>query len=296
VIPYVREIDVVYGRSDGVSPLIRRVIARNPGPFTYTGTGTYLVGRGEVAVVDPGPDLPEHFDALMRAREGEQGAAIVVTHTHHDHSPLARQLAAATGARVWGRPAPSGEIAGGLRLDEAHDYDFRPDHLVTDGELVAGPGWTLEAVATPGHASNHVCYALREENALFSGDHVMGWSTTVVSPADGDMGDYYASLDKVAARGFATLWPTHGPPVGEVGPFLEAYKAHRLEREQQILERLAAGQHRIRDMVPVIYADVDSRLHPAAAHSVLAHLIHLVRARVVRTEGEPGPDSEYRLA
>jgi glyoxylase-like metal-dependent hydrolase (beta-lactamase superfamily II) len=296
VIPYVREIDVDYGRSDRVSPLIRRVIARNPGPFTFTGTGTYVVGRGEVAVVDPGPDLGEHFDAVRRALDGARVAEIVVTHTHNDHSPLARRLAAATGARVWGRPAPSGDAGDGLRMDEAHDHDFRPDRPVADGELVAGPGWTLEAIATPGHASNHVCYALREENALFSGDHVMGWSTTVVSPPDGDMGDYYASLDKVAGRGFATLWPTHGPPVTEVRPFLEAYKAHRLARERQILDRLAAGQHRIRDMVPVIYADVDPRLHPAAAHSVLAHLIHLVRARVVATDGEPGPDSEYRLA
>jgi glyoxylase-like metal-dependent hydrolase (beta-lactamase superfamily II) len=296
VIPYVREIDVDHGRCDQVSPLIRRVIARNPGPFTFTGTGTYIVGRGDVAVVDPGPDLPEHLDALLRALGGERVTDIVVTHTHNDHSPLARPLAQATGARVWGRPAPSTDDgADGLRMDEAHDHAFRPDRRVEDGERIAGPGWTLEALATPGHASNHVCYGLMEENALFSGDHVMGWSTTVVSPPDGDMADYYASLQKVTDRGFATLWPTHGPPVTEVRPFLEAYKAHRLARERQILDRLAAGQGRIRDMVPVIYADVDPRLHPAAAHSVLAHLIHLVRARVVETDGEPGPDSVYRL-
>ena len=295
MIPYVREIDVEYGRCDRVSPLIRRVIADNPGPFTYTGTGTYIVGRGEVAVIDPGPELPEHLAAILKAVEGERVTDIVVTHTHADHSPLAAPLAAATGALTWGRPAPAGRDDA-FRMDEAHDRGFRPDREVADGERIAGPGWTLEAIATPGHASNHVCYALSEENALFSGDHVMGWSTTVVSPPDGDMGDYYASLEKVAARGFSMLWPTHGPPVTEVAPFLAAYKAHRLARERQILEQLAAGHTRIRDMVPVIYADVDPRLHPAAAHSVLAHMIHLVRAGVVETDGEPGPDSDYRLS
>ena len=295
MIPYVREIDVEYGRCDRVSPLIRRVIADNPGPFTYTGTGTYIVGRGEVAVIDPGPELPEHLAAILKAVEGERVTDIVVTHTHADHSPLAAPLAGATGALTWGRPAPASRDDA-FRMDEAHDRGFRPDWEVADGERIAGPGWTLEAIATPGHASNHVCYALSEENALFSGDHVMGWSTTVVSPPDGDMGDYYASLEKVAARGFSTLWPTHGPPVTEVAPFLAAYKAHRLARERQILEQLAAGHTRIREIVPVIYADVDPRLHPAAAHSVLAHMIHLVRAGVVETDGEPGPDGDYRLS
>ena len=295
MIPYVREIDVEYGRSDAVSPLIRRVIAPNPGPFTFTGTGTYIVGRGDVAVIDPGPELAEHLQALQRAVDGQRVTDIVVTHTHNDHSPLSRALAQATGARVWGRPAPAADDDG-FPMDEAHDHAFRPDRLVHDGARIAGPGWTLEALATPGHASNHVCYALIEENALFSGDHVMGWSTTVVSPPDGDMGHYYASLDRVAARGFDTLWPTHGPPVTEVAPFLAAYKAHRLARERQILEQLAAGRSRIGEMVPVIYADVDPRLHPAAAHSVLAHLIHLVRAGEVVSDGEPGLDSDYRLA
>jgi glyoxylase-like metal-dependent hydrolase (beta-lactamase superfamily II) len=295
VIPYVRDIDVAYGRCDAVSPLIRRVIARNPGPFTFTGTGTYIVGRGSVAVIDPGPDLPEHLEALRRALDGERVSDIVVTHTHNDHSPLSRPLADATGARVWGRPAPAVRDDASF-MDEAHDHAFAPDRLADDGDRIEGPGWTLEAIATPGHASNHVCYALAEETALFSGDHVMGWSTTVVSPPDGDMGDYYASLDKIAARAFSTLWPTHGPPVTDVAPFLAAYKAHRLARENQILERLAAGQTRIRDMVPVMYADVDPRLHPAAAHSVLAHLIHLVRTGVAASDGPPGPDSSYRLA
>ncbi len=292
MIPFVRQMDFAYGRADRVSPLIRRVIADNPGPFTFTGTGTYLVGSGEVTVIDPGPDDPAHLAALMRALGGERVTAILITHTHLDHSPLAGPLAKATGAPVLGLPAPRIEEAA-IRLDEGHDRGFRPDALAADGERVSGPGWTLEAMTTPGHASNHLCYALLEENALFSGDHVMGWSTTVVSPPDGDMADYLASLDKVTARGFATLWPTHGPPVLEPGPFLAAYKAHRLEREDQILAQVALGRARISDMVREIYAEVDPRLHPAAAHSVLAHLIKLAREGRVRSDGPPGPASSY---
>jgi len=295
VIPFVRDMDFDYGRPDQVSPLIRRIVANNPGPFTFTGTGTYVVGHGEVAVIDPGPDLPEHLEAIQSALAGERIGAIVVTHTHMDHSPLAAPLARASGAKIWGLPAPRLREAA-IRMDEGHDRGFAPDQLIADGQRLSGPGWTLEALATPGHASNHVCYGLVQENALFTGDHVMGWSTTVVSPPDGDMSDYYASLDKVAARGFERLWPTHGPPVEDVAPFLAAYKAHRLERERQILEQLASGPRRIRDMVQVIYAEVDPRLHPAAAHSVLAHLIHLSRSGQVACDGSPGPDSEYRLA
>ena len=292
MIPFVRQMEFAYGAADQVSPLIRRVIADNPGPFTFTGTGTYLVGSGEVAVIDPGPDDPAHLAALMRALEGERATAILTTHTHQDHSPLAAPLAKATGARVHGLPAPHIQEAA-IRLDEGHDHSFRPDALVADADRISGPGWTLEALATPGHASNHVCYALLEENALFTGDHVMGWSTTVISPPDGDMADYLASLDRVAARGFRTLWPTHGPPVLEPAPFLAAYKAHRLEREDQILAAVARGRGRIPEMVREIYADIDPRLHPAAAHSVLAHLIQLAREGRVRCDGPPGPASSY---
>jgi glyoxylase-like metal-dependent hydrolase (beta-lactamase superfamily II) len=295
MIPFVREIKFEYGRPDQVSPLIRRVVANNPGGFTYTGTGVYIIGHGEVAVIDPGPDLPEHFEALKAALAGETVKAVLVTHTHIDHSPLARPLAALTGATVYGLPAP-GAKDGQVKLDEANETAFRPDVAASDGQRIEGPGWTFEAILTPGHASNHVCYALLEENAVFSGDHVMGWSTTVISPPDGDMAAYYASLEKVAARGFSTLWPTHGPPVTNVAPFLAAYRAHRHFREQQILEQIGAGRGRIREMVPVMYAAVDARLHPAAAHSVLAHMIHLTREGVVTTDGAPGPDSIYRLA
>jgi glyoxylase-like metal-dependent hydrolase (beta-lactamase superfamily II) len=293
-IPFVRDLEAAYGGSDRLSPLIRRVLAPNPGPFTFKGTGTYIIGSGKVAVIDPGPDLPEHLDALERALQGEQVTAILVTHTHLDHSPLSAALAGRTGAPVFGLPPPRIEEAS-IRLDEGQDRSFAPDELMTDGQRIGGPGWTLQAITTPGHASNHVCYALEEENALFSGDHVMGWSTTVISPPDGDMGDYFRSLDKVAARGFARLFPTHGPPVEDVAPFLASYRAHRLEREAQILAELANRPARIAEMVPVIYAETDPRLHPAAAHSMLAHLIQLVREGRVLSDGPAGPSSLYRL-
>jgi glyoxylase-like metal-dependent hydrolase (beta-lactamase superfamily II) len=294
MIPFVREMAFRYGEPDQVSPLVRRVIADNPGPFTFTGTGTYIVGSGEVAVIDPGPDDPAHLAALTKAVQGERVTAILVTHTHLDHSSLSAALARATGAKVHGRPAPRIEEAA-IRLDEGHDRAFAPDVLVADGDRLSGPGWTLEAIATPGHASNHVCYALEDENTLFSGDHVMGWSTTVISPPDGDMADYLASLDKVARRDFSVLWPTHGPPVRDVAPFLAAYRDHRMHREAQILDQLARGPRRISEMVGEIYAEVDPRLHPAAAHSVLAHLIKLVREGRAASDGPPGPLAVYQL-
>jgi glyoxylase-like metal-dependent hydrolase (beta-lactamase superfamily II) len=291
MIPYVREMDFAYGRVDQVSPLIRRVVAENPGPFTYLGTGTYIVGHGQVAVIDPGPPLDAHLDALLAAVAGETVSHILTTHTHMDHSPLAHPLARITGATVLGLPAPGATDTGEVD-DEAA---FRPDVLVTDGMRIAGPGWTLEAMTTPGHASNHVAYALLEEKALFSGDHVMGWSTTVVSPPDGNMADYYESLAKVIARNPSQLWPTHGPPVVEPGPFLAAYVEHRRMRERQILGALAAGETHIRPMVERLYAAVDPRLHPAAAHSVWAHLIDLVRRGEALSDGPPTLDAAYSL-
>jgi glyoxylase-like metal-dependent hydrolase (beta-lactamase superfamily II) len=295
MIPYVREMDFEYGRVDQVSPLIRRVVAKNPGPFTYLGTGTYIVGRGELAVIDPGPADEAHLEALLKAVEGERVSHVFVTHTHSDHSPLARPFAEATGARVFAAEPPPAH-SGPVRVEEDPDAGFRPDAVARDGEPFAGEGWTIEAIATPGHASNHMAFALLEENALFSGDHVMGWSTTVVAPPDGNMGDYLESLDKVAARGFSTLWPTHGPPITDPAPFLAAYRAHRLDRERQILERLAAGDRTVAAMVPAVYAGVDPRLWPAASLSMLAHLILLVETGAVETEGAPSLDSVYRPA
>ena len=296
MIPYVREMAFEYGRVDPVSPRIRRVVARNPGPFTYLGTGTYLVGSGEVAVIDPGPADDAHLDALMAALDGERVSHILVTHSHSDHSPLARPLQARTGAPILGLRAAAAHLPLGAAVEEGEDLVFRPDVEVEDGRLVRGKDWTLEALLTPGHAANHVAWALLEEQALFSGDHVMGWSTTVVVPPDGDMDDYLASLDKVRGRNFRTLWPTHGPPVTEPAPFLDAYRAHRLQREAQILDQLAAGETRIAAMVPKLYAAVDQRLWPAAARSVHAHLIRLVRAGRATTAGAPELDSDYRPA
>jgi glyoxylase-like metal-dependent hydrolase (beta-lactamase superfamily II) len=300
-IPFVREVDPAYGQAIQVSPLIRRVTANNPGPFTFLGTGTYIVGAPEpgadVAVIDPGPDDTAHLEALLAALDGQRVTTIAITHSHLDHSPLARPVQARTGGVIYGLAAAEAHAPlDGPALDDDDDLVFRPDVTVSDGQRLSGRGWALEALLTPGHASNHVCYALPEENALFSGDHVMGWSTTVVSPPDGDMTAYYASLDRIIGRDFSTLWPTHGPPITEPKPFLEAYRAHRLDRERQILAQLGAGRSRIREMVPEMYAAVDKRLHPAAARSVLAHLIHMTRTGAVTTEGPPGPDSDYRLA
>lgn len=296
MIPFVREIDFAYGRPDQVSPLVRRVIAPNPGPFTFTGTGAYLIGHGEVALIDPGPLLDAHLEALLTALEGERVTHIFVTHSHLDHSPLAAGLSQRTGAPVLASGEPPQASEGAARLEAGDDLAFRPDRAVRDGEVFAGPGWTIEAVATPGHTSGHYAFALLEEQALFCGDHIMGWSTSVVSPPDGDMGAYLDSLAKIRARGFRTLWPAHGPPITDPDPFLAAYNAHRLQREAEVTAALAEGLTQVRPIVERIYIDLDRRLHPAAAHSVLAHLIHLVRTGRATCDGEPTLRSTFHLA
>jgi len=299
MIPFVRDFDFAYGRCDRVSPRIRRIVAANPGPFTFTGTGTYLVGEDTVAVIDPGPMLAAHLEALVDALSGKRVSHILVTHTHADHSPLARPLAEALGgvpilAASPAQPAETDQLG-----EEGSDLTFQPDVILTGGERIEGPGWTLEVLATPGHASNHLAFALLEENALFTGDHIMGWSTTVVIPPDGDMDDYLDSLERVRQGGFETLWPTHGPPVTDVAPFLIAYRDHRLAREAQIVARLEAGDRTIAEMVPLLYAAVDRRLWPAASLSVLAHLLRLVRHGIVAgtpdDDGQPGPTSVFTL-
>lgn len=291
MIPYVREFDFAWGRRDQVSPLIQRVIAENPGPFTFTGTGTYIIGRdapgAAVAVIDPGPPDDRHLDALIRAVDGRRVSHILVTHTHRDHSPLARPFARAVGdPPILAARPPERTIHASGDSEEGDDDAFTPDIELSDGQTITGDGWTLEVLATPGHASNHLAFALIEENALFCGDHVMGWSTTVVAPPDGNMGDYLASLDRVIAREFSTLFPTHGAPITDPAPFLAAYRAHRRERERQILDRLVAGDRTIAAMVPVLYSAVDRRLWPAASLSVLAHLIKLVDDG--RVSADPG--------
>ena len=296
-IPYVRDMTFEYGKADRVSPMIRRVVAGNPSAFTFHGTGTYIVGHGAVAVIDPGPLLDSHVDALVRALGRERVTHIVITHTHRDHSPAARPLKQATGAPTYGfGPHGSDRADGGGEVEEGADRDFVPDIRVRDGDRIEGDGWTLEAVHTPGHTSNHLCYALLEENALFPGDHVMGWSTTVVSPPDGDMQAYMRSLERLRARGEEVFWPTHGPPITEPRDFVAALLAHRHEREDQILACLAHDASTIPEMVEIMYADVGRHLHAAAARSVLSHLIHMAETGRVRCDGPPGPDTVYRRA
>ncbi|MFO0996042.1 MAG: MBL fold metallo-hydrolase [Alphaproteobacteria bacterium] len=294
-IPFVRGMTFEYGTIAAVSPLIRRVVARNPGAFTFHGTGTYIIGKGEVAVIDPGPDLPAHVDAILEGLRGERVSHIVITHTHLDHSPAARPLKAATGAPTYGF-GPHGGDGRGPQVEEGGDYGFIPDHVLRDGDRVHGKGWTLEAIHTPGHTSNHLCFALAEENALFSGDHVMGWSTTVVSPPDGNMHDYMASLAKLEARAETPFWPTHGPPIPEPKRFVRALAGHRRARETQIAECLQAGIDTIPAMVAAMYKDVPRELHAAAAHTVLAHLIHMVETGRARSEEPPHAAARYSLA
>ena len=271
-----------YGQVERAGPGVRRVLARNPSPFTFTGTQTHIVGTGEVAIVDPGPDLPEHVEAILHAVRRERVVAILVTHTHRDHSPAAAALKAATGAPVVGC-APLRPTAGdGFR--ESYDVAYAPDRVLGDGEAIAGVGWTLRAVATPGHMSNHLCFALEEERALFSGDHVMGWSTSVILPPDGHMGDYMASLAKLAARDDRIYYPAHGGPVEAPAKLLRGMIAHRRSREAQILRALATGPCDVDALVAQGYPALDPALIPAAGASVLAHLIYLEeQARVVRS-------------
>jgi glyoxylase-like metal-dependent hydrolase (beta-lactamase superfamily II) len=273
------------GIIEQVSPAVRRLLADNPSPFTFTGTQTYIVGQGEVAVIDPGPDMPHHVDALLAALGGERVAAILCTHTHRDHSPASRALKAATGAPVVGC-APLTMEDDGPRADAAFDPDYRPDRVLADGETLSGPGWTLEAVATPGHTSNHLCFALAAEQALFTGDHVMGWSTTVVSPPDGDMADYLVSLDRLLSRDDAVYYPAHGPAVEKPQRFVRGLIGHRRQREGQILRHLRRGEGQIQIMVAHMYKGVDSRLHPAAGRSVLAHLLDLEARGIVRQQAD----------
>ncbi|MBD3768974.1 MAG: MBL fold metallo-hydrolase [Rhodobacterales bacterium] len=296
-IPYIREIEFEYGVVQQMTPLIRRVIANNPGPFTYVGTGVYIIGHGEVAVLDPGPEQPEHFEALKKALEGETVTHVLVSHGHSDHSPLAQPLAEWAGCKTYakncGVPTAKGE------LGSADDLGFMPDVKVGDGDVISGPGWTLDVIETPGHTCNHLCFGLREENTCLSGDHIMGWSTTVVAPPDGDMGDYMRSLEKIRVMNFDALYPTHGNPVKGrefVNTFITEYAEHRRARERAILHHLSLGEHSIPDMVKEMYKDVDSRLHPAAAMSVLGHMIDLVKTgRVTTPDEKPTVRSHFEL-
>jgi glyoxylase-like metal-dependent hydrolase (beta-lactamase superfamily II) len=273
-------------RIETLHPLVRRVLADNPSPFTYWGTQTYIVGNAAgVAVIDPGPDLEGHVDAIVEAIGDTPVIALACTHTHRDHSPATRMLKARTGAPIIGC-APLALSDDGPRADAAFDMEYAPDRVLIDGERIEGDGWTLEAVATPGHTSNHLCFALLEAEALFTGDHVMSWSTTVIAPPDGDMAAYMASLDRLMQREDAIYYPAHGDPLEQPQRFVRGLAGHRKQREGQILRLLDDGESVIPGMVQKMYVGIDPRLHPAAGRSVLAHLIDLETRGIVTRSGD----------
>ena len=297
--------DPAYGSAVQVSPLLQRVTATNPGPFTFTGSGTYIVGRRHVAVIDPGPDDAAHVESLLRALEGRTVTHICVTHTHSDHSPASRALAAATGAPILGfgpHPATDPRHGGAETsavIEEPGDWDFVPDTALTHGDVVTGDGWTLECLHTPGHISNHLCFAVPEERGVLTGDHVMGWSSTIIPPPDGDLDDYLRSLQLLVDRGDRdqVYWPTHGPPITAPVRYARALRAHRHHRTTQILGCLRDGPTTIPAIVASMYTTTPRILHPAAERSVLAHLIHL--GKQGRVTCEPAADeraSKYALA
>jgi glyoxylase-like metal-dependent hydrolase (beta-lactamase superfamily II) len=299
-IPYNKAFDLIPGRASEVAPGVRALVANNPGPFTYKGTVSYIIGRGDVAIVDPGPEDEAHVAALLDAVRGENVTAIFVTHTHRDHSPATPRVKAATGATVYAegphraaRPLHIGETAA---LDASGDTAFRPDVALTDLQTVTGKGWTIEALTTPGHTANHMAYAFREADLIFSGDHVMAWSTPIVAPPDGAMSDYMASLAKLAQRSEPVYLPGHGGPVRDAPRFVQSYIGHRKAREASILHRLDKGAADIPTLVRAIYIGLDPRLSGAAALSLLAHLEDLVARGLVTTDGAPTIGGVYRLA
>jgi len=286
-IPFRKDDRLPPGEPEGVAPQVRRILCDNPGPFTFRGTNTYLIGQGEVAVLDPGPEDAAHLAAILRATEGERITRVLITHTHRDHSPGAAALAAATGAVTYGfGPHLTPPTDGG----EGGDHGFRPDIAVPDGGSVEAEAWRVTALHTPGHCANHLCFSLEtdEDGVLFSGDHVMSWSTTVVSPPDGDMSAYMASLAKLAAREDRLYLPGHGPPLPEPGAFVAALAAHRREREAKVLDALrSARRATARDLVAPVYGpELDPRLVGGAARSLLAHLIKLERDGAAARDGD----------
>ena len=298
IIPFIHEYDFEYAKLELVSPLIRRVTARNPSGFTFHGTNTYIIGHGDVAVLDPGPLLDEHVEALKQLLADETVNHLLVTHTHMDHSPSVAPLKEFWQARSYGYgPHGAGKLEEGVQIEAGGDMNFEPDVRITDGDQIQGNDWTIECVYTPGHTSNHICFALLEEKALFTGDHVMGWSTSVIGPPDGDMTSYMESLEKLLQRDDKVYWPAHGTCIHDVKNFVSAFIEHRLGRERQILECLQAGYTNITTMVPVMYIDTDPRMYGAAARSVLAAMIRMVDTGQVTCDSQtPEVESTYQLS
>ena len=299
-IPFDKSLALAPDTAEEVVPGVRRVMANNPGPFTFKGTISYIVGKGNVAIIDPGPDDPAHIGALLEAVRDETVTHIFVTHTHRDHSPAVPAIKAATGAIVYAegphRAARPLHIGEHNPLDASADRDFKPDVALKDGAVLEGDDWRIEAITTPGHTANHMCYALKNTNILFAGDHVMAWATSIVAPPDGAMSDYMASLNKLAKRSETIYLPGHGPAIKEAPRFVSYYILHRKAREASILHRLGKGETDIPTIVRAIYIGIDPRLTGAAGLSVLAHLEDLVARGVVETEGQPAIDGVYWLA
>lgn len=323
--------EVTYGAVEQVSPLVQRVTCENPSKFTFMGTGTYIVGDEQVAIIDPGPVEQDHVDALVAAIDGRTVTHLLITHTHGDHSPAANLLQQHIEAPTYGfgphpleRPDPNEapseddeagfgfdpieddeetkakkekEEKDGYKSDHAHDWDFAPDVLVAHGDIIEGTGFSFEALHTPGHISNHLCFALREEGSLFSGDHVMGWSTTIIPPPDGNLNSYLDSLRLLLPRDEAVYYPTHGAPITDPATLVPALLAHREGRTEQILACMADGIDTIKEMVLRMYTHVPAQLYPAAAASVMSHLVALHEIGTVAcSDASPKPRSLYTLA
>ncbi len=296
-IPFRRELKFSYGQAEQIAPGIRRVIANNPSPFTLYGTGTYILGTGEVAVIDPGPADSEHIQAILNAVEGERISHVLVTHTHMDHSPGCRILKEHCDAPTYAYgPHGAGKIEQGVPVEEGGDMEFDPDEQVRHGDIIQGGDWSVECVYTPGHTSNHMCFALRENKVLFTGDHVMGWSTSIISPPDGDMSDYMSSLELLLNRDDEAYWPTHGPIIEEPKAHVQAFIAHRREREAQIFRCLDDGIVNINEMVPAMYKDTPEFMYPAAARSVLAAMQFMVSRGEVTSSHGITLDAQYQRA
>ncbi len=294
-LPLNRDFDVRHGELEVVAPGIRRITAHNPGPFTFRGTGTFVLGTGRVAVLDPGPDQPEHVEALLAGLGQETVSHILVTHTHRDHSPAARALRQATGAPTWGfGPHGGGRRPGQGEVEAGGDFDFVPDNTVGDGDRIEGDDWAVTCVHTPGHTSNHLSFSWDERRVLFPGDHVMGWSTSIVSPPDGDMGAYMRSLDRLLERDDEVYYPAHGPEIRDPHTLVRAFIAHRHEREHRVLACLDRGIGTVGEMVPLVYEDVAAHLHAAAARSLLATLILLVEDGRAEALGPLTVEGRYR--
>ncbi|MCP4757036.1 MAG: MBL fold metallo-hydrolase [Proteobacteria bacterium] len=294
-IPFRFEYDCEYGKIQQITPLIRRIVAQNPNPFTFFGTNTYILGHGEVAVIDPGPDLDQHLTAIDEGLQDETITHVLITHDHLDHWPACRRLRTGDGAKTYGfHPSGTGNPAPNPGASH-NPSNFVPQVGVSQGDVIQGKDWSVDCIHTPGHAPDHICYRLREEKALFSGDHVMGWSTSVIVPPSGNMEDYMNSLDLLLHRDDEIYWPAHGPSIEDPKPYVRTFVEHRIEREDQILEALSCGQETIEAMVPGMYHNVPEILHPAAARSVLAAMIYLIKKGKVLCDGEPSLGTKYRL-